>query len=82
MPIYEFRCLKCGNVFDKLFKSSNEKVEIKCPQCQSDSFERIISKTNYVMGTGKGGKKPKLTTKSCSPGSSCSTLEIPGVGDD
>lgn len=81
MPIYEFRCLKCGNTFDKLFKNPSDKVEIKCPKCKSESFERIISKTNYVMRTGKGGKKPKVTSKSCSPGNSCMTMEIPGAGD-
>lgn len=78
MPIFEFRCLKCGNLFEKLFINPNEKVEIKCPECQSDSFERVISKTNYIMGSGKDGKKPKVTTKSCGPGTNCATLEIPG----
>lgn len=78
MPIYEFRCLKCGSLFEKLFIKPDEQVEIKCPECQSDSFERVISRTNYVMGTGNGGNKPKLTSKSCSPGSRCATLEIPG----
>jgi putative FmdB family regulatory protein len=81
MPIFEFRCLQCGNLFEKLFINPKEEVELKCPGCGSDSFERVISKANSVMGSGKAGRKPKLTTKSCSPGSSCTTLEIPGAGD-
>jgi putative FmdB family regulatory protein len=79
MPIYEFRCLGCGNTFEKLFKKPDEEVAICCPRCKSDSFERVISSTNYVMGSGKaGGKKPSVTTKSCNSSSGCTTLEIPG----
>lgn len=81
MPIYEFRCLECGNIFEKLFKTMDEKVEIICPRCKAESFERVISSANHVMGTGKGGKKPSVTTKSCSSGSGCTTLEIPGPGE-
>jgi len=78
MPIFEFRCLECGNIFEKLFTSSDDKLEMECPECRSTTFERVISRTNYVMGSGPGGKKPKITTRSCSPGSSCMTLDIPG----
>lgn len=81
MPIYEFRCLKCGNLFEKLFINHDQKAEITCPECQSDSFERVISSTNYVMGSGKAGKTPVVTKKSCSSGNDCVTLEIPGHGD-
>lgn len=80
MPIFEFRCIQCGKLFEKLFKSADEKVELECPDCHSRELERVISRTNYVIGTGKGTPKPKLTTKSCSPGSNCMTLDIPGPG--
>ena len=80
MPIYEFRCLACGNLFEKLFITSNEEVDIQCPKCQSTSFERVISRNNHVVGTGKGSKTA-VTTKSCGSGSDCVTLEIPGVDD-
>ena len=78
MPIFEFRCLECNNLFEKIFLSSNEKVDMECPQCRSKTFERVVSTTNYVMGAGPGGKKPKITEKSCAPGSKCFTLDIPG----
>ncbi|GBF35691.1 hypothetical protein DCCM_4820 [Desulfocucumis palustris] len=80
MPIFEFRCLKCGNLFEKLFLNRDEEVKIECPKCKSDSFERVISKTNYKMTQGKGGG-PKISSKSCSSGNDCMTLEIPGYGD-
>jgi putative FmdB family regulatory protein len=80
VPIFEFRCAACGKLFEKLFGQADEKVEIKCPECGSEEADRVISRANSIMGRGKG-KDTKLTTKSCGPGSSCHTLEIPGAGD-
>jgi len=77
MPIFEFRCVDCGNVFEKIFFSPNEEVEMKCPGCESQSIERVVSRTNHVMARG-AGEKPKLTTRSCASGGSCMTLDIPG----
>lgn len=79
MPIYEFRCLKCGHIFEKLFVKANDKVELQCPECKSDTFERVISSTNYAMKSGGGAARPE--TKSCSPGNSCSSFELPGPDD-
>jgi len=81
MPIYEFRCLECGSLFEKFFNNPEEKVEITCPKCRSASFERVISRASHIMGSGKTGRKPAVTTKSCSSGSDCVTLEIPGPGE-
>jgi putative FmdB family regulatory protein len=78
MPIFEFRCLECSNIFEKIFLSSDEKAEIECPECRSVSFERVVSKSSYIMGMGSGGSKPKITSKSCAPGNKCVTLDLPG----
>jgi len=78
MPIFEFRCLECSNLFEKLFINSDKEMEIACPECQSQSFERVISKTSYVIGVGPEGKQPKITTKSCGPSNQCTTLDLPG----
>ena len=78
MPIFEFRCLECGNLFEKLFLSPNEKVEIECPECGSNSFERAVSLSSYTLGAGPGGNQAKITSKSCSSGNECMTLDIPG----
>ena len=78
MPIFEFRCLECGNTFEKLFFNSDEKIEIACPDCKSQSFERVVSESNYAMGVGTGGNKPQITTKSCGPSNKCMTLDLPG----
>jgi putative FmdB family regulatory protein len=78
MPIYEFRCLECQSTFEKLFFNSDEKVELKCPECESESIERVVSESSYTMGPGHGGKITKMTTKSCGPSNKCMTLDIPG----
>ncbi|MFH1351382.1 MAG: zinc ribbon domain-containing protein [Pseudomonadota bacterium] len=78
MPIFEFRCLGCGNIFEKLFISSDEKVDLECPECKETSFERVVSRASYLMGAGPGGNRPKVTEKSCAPGSRCMTMDIPG----
>ena len=78
MPIFEFRCLECGDLFEKLFMTSDEKVDLVCPECRSMSLERVVSRTNYAMGVGSGGKQPKITTKSCGPSNQCMTFDLPG----
>ncbi|MEW6067861.1 MAG: zinc ribbon domain-containing protein [Nitrospirota bacterium] len=76
MPIYEFRCLKCGYIFELLkLKKSDADSSMKCPKCSSNEVERVLSTVS--IGTSSGGKKAKQTIKSCS-GGSCATFEIPG----
>jgi putative FmdB family regulatory protein len=76
MPIYEFRCLQCGKVFELLkMKKEDESVKMKCPTCNSPEVERVLSAIN--IGTSVRGSKAKSTVKSCSSGS-CSTIEVPG----
>jgi len=78
MPIFEFRCLECGDLFEKLFITSDEKVDLVCPECQSMSLERVVSRTNYAVGVKSVGKQPKITTKSCGPSNQCMTFDLPG----
>ena len=78
MPIFEFRCMDCGEVFEKLFINSDEKMEMVCPHCKSQSLERVVSRTNYAIGVGPGGNQPKITTKSCGDSNQCMTLDLPG----
>ncbi|MBW1835306.1 MAG: zinc ribbon domain-containing protein [Deltaproteobacteria bacterium] len=78
MPIYEFKCLKCQTYFEMLVMNNDEEVELKCPECKSEDFERIISSTNFAMGdSSDSSNKLSATTRTCSTGS-CTTYEIPG----
>lgn len=82
MPIYEFKCLKCQEYFEMLVMSQDEELDLRCPKCKSEEFERIISTTNYAMGTGGtgsgAGQKGGVKTRKCSTGT-CTTYDIPGL---
>jgi putative FmdB family regulatory protein len=51
MPIYEYACANCRNVFEKWLKISESAESAPCPQCGSQG-QRIISNTAFVL---KGG---------------------------
>ncbi len=51
MPIYEYHCKKCDNVFEE-FQKGFEERSVKCPKCAGDA-ERLISNTSFILkGTG------------------------------
>jgi len=43
MPIYEYRCLECGEKFEKLVRLGTRTSEIKCPKCGGIKVEKLIS---------------------------------------
>ncbi len=78
MPLYEFRCLKCNDIFEILVLSGGDDVEMRCPHCGAEKFERVISSANFAMGSGKGEQtKPQVQSRQCSSGT-CSTVTLPG----
>ena len=47
MPIYEFKCAACGQVFDKLYRqmsSAGEAACPPCPACGSADTARLVSR--------------------------------------
>ncbi len=41
MPIYDYQCSECGNIFDKLVMGS---TVVTCPKCGSGNLEKLLSK--------------------------------------
>ncbi|MCE5333046.1 MAG: zinc ribbon domain-containing protein [Desulfobacteraceae bacterium] len=80
MPIYEFRCVQCGNIQEIIVANSGQEIEMKCRGCGAEDLERILSSTNYAMGSSSSSKSsgPSATTRSCGPGQSCTSIELPG----
>ena len=51
MPIYEYQCQKCHNIFE-VFHKIDEGVNPACPKCMAEA-RRIISATNFILkGSG------------------------------
>ncbi|MBI3785456.1 MAG: zinc ribbon domain-containing protein [Deltaproteobacteria bacterium] len=44
MPIYEYRCRKCGKRFSVLTLRVSEKAEPQCDKCGSKSADRLMSR--------------------------------------
>ncbi|MEW5725452.1 MAG: zinc ribbon domain-containing protein [Thermodesulfobacteriota bacterium] len=81
MPIYEFRCLKCREITEILFRSAKDEVEMKCRQCGGEELERVLSSTSYTKGASSARSAgPVSTTRTCGSGT-CGTIEIPGHDD-
>lgn len=51
MPIYEYRCDTCGNVFEEWHRHADDITEQACPECR-ETAHRLISSTTFVL---KGG---------------------------
>ena len=60
MPIFEYKCKKCGHVTEVLERPSN-KASHKCEECGSAKVEKLLS----AFGVGKGASS---TVSSCPTG--------------
>lgn len=66
MPIYEFECRKCGQKFERLIFSSDDKPS-ECPGCHCSDVQKIMSagcKMDLKTSKGFGGD----AGHSCKPG--------------
>ncbi len=63
MPIYEYACRSCGEIFEEFQPMSSRPLE-KCKRCGSPSVKRIVSSTSFILkgsgwyATDYSGKKP------------------------
>ena len=76
MPIYEYRCEKCGQVNEFLVLGRED--QLLCNQCGSKDLTRMLSAHNTLSGSSRGFAEPGSggccgTPNSCgTPGSCCS----------
>jgi putative FmdB family regulatory protein len=61
MPIYEYRCRKCGAEFEELSLSARAQTPLACRVCQSPQIDRLLS--TFAVGAD-GGSAP-LETGPC-----------------
>lgn len=78
MPIYEFKCTRCEAFFEVIVRNSDND-EVRCPECRSDEFERVVSRTNFAVKGGARGSDQGVSsqTRNCASGS-CTTYTVPG----
>ncbi len=74
MPIYEYKCLTCGKIFEITQKITAKPIT-KCPECGGDVKKLISNSSSFILkGSGwyatdyarKDNKEPKkpIETKS------------------
>ncbi len=73
MPIYEYCCRDCEQIFEKWQRDFNDRI-LRCPVCGGDAA-RIVSQASFVLkGTGwyvtDYGKNGSSTPRTASSASS------------
>jgi putative FmdB family regulatory protein len=65
MPIYEFKCERCGKIFEALCFTKEDEKDMNCPYCGSREVKKEYSTfaTSWGRGFGLG------STGSCGGGS-------------
>jgi len=70
MPIYEYRCLGCGQV-SEIFQGMGDKDDpLKCKHCGNEHLEKILSPSSFSVRS-QGGVNSDL--RCCDRGVSCDT---------
>ena len=80
MPIYEFKCLECNDIFELLLINKSQSPELQCPRCNAENIERVLSTTGYTIDSGSGQPTGAVSQARTCPGGSCTTYDIPGPG--
>lgn len=60
MPVYEYRCQKCGSVFELLRRMQDADLDLICPDCRSVEVKRLLS-TFSSGGCGSGSSSGRFT---------------------
>ena len=77
MPLYEYKCVKCGRRFERIEKLSAPTTQ-KCPKCGKKAERQLSSPAIQFKGSGwyvtdYGGKKGAPSSESSGDGSSAKT---------
>lgn len=66
MPIYEYQCNECENIFEVLTLSAKDTGQVTCTRCKSDKVEKVMSAGSFRLTSGK--QIPTATSKGCGRG--------------
>ncbi len=63
MPIFEYKCAKCKQEFERIVFS--DQAEVVCPKCGSREIERLLS--TFAVKSGSQGGLTTGRAPSCGP---------------
>lgn len=67
MPIFEYQCKACNNVYEELVTGDRDK-KIPCPACGSDKTHKLMS---VIGGISMGSSSSDGCASSCANAHSC-----------
>lgn len=67
MPLYEFMCEDCGEIFEVLVPNATSIHQVTCPSCNSDLVRKLISTFSAKIGG------PGFQSNGYASGGSCNT---------
>lgn len=71
MPIHEYVCQDCGELFEKLVRASDTP---ECPRCHSASLDKKLSV--FATGGSEAGRAAEMAAEMSAAGP-CGTCGIP-----
>ncbi len=75
MPVYDYKCRKCGAVFEKFLRTMAAAASVQCEKCGSAKVEKLVSCCAISSGGKSEGAASSRSSHSCGSCSShsCST---------
>ncbi|MDY7034720.1 MAG: zinc ribbon domain-containing protein [Thermodesulfobacteriota bacterium] len=67
MPIYEYKCNKCGNTFEQLVFASDGNDALPCPSCGDKETSRLMSSFSCSSSSSGVDLGSALPSSGCSP---------------
>ena len=69
MPLYEFECQRCRQVFEELVRAGSAGEALRCPSCGEQDVRKKMSTFAGRMGQGKAPERPPCADGACCTGS-------------
>ena len=57
MPMYDYKCKKCGHEFENLVSFSIEDKDVECPSCNNKGSKRLLCAPNISTNANGGSSK-------------------------
>ena len=57
MPMYDYKCKKCGYEFENLVSFSTKDKDVECPSCNNKGSKRLLCAPNISTNANGGSSK-------------------------